>query len=61
MNKQAATEYLEDSQHHLKMAINSLYLAMQELEGLQSDDEWDLSADIETQIITLKNISRIIN
>ena len=52
MSKEIALEYLEEAEHYLQRAINNFTYAKEELD-LMNDDEWNLVADIETEISNL--------
>jgi hypothetical protein len=62
MSKQTAAEYLEEAQRHLKLAINNLYSVIEELEELHTEDidSWNLLADIQTQILFLEKVEKLI-
>lgn len=61
MSKQESKEWLENAEQHITLAIHSLNLAMQELEELQSDDdEWNVMADIDTEISKLNIVKQSI-
>jgi hypothetical protein len=53
--KQTAKEYLEEADLYLFKSITNLYFAKEQLEELEDmdDDEWNLAADIETEISNL--------
>jgi hypothetical protein len=56
MSKQTAKEYLEEADQYLFKSITNLHIAKEQLEELDilwSDDEWNLVADIETEISNL--------
>lgn len=61
MSKQTAVKHLEDANRYLKLVIQNLYFAIEELEELQSDDdEWNVMADIETEISRLNIVKQSI-
>jgi hypothetical protein len=56
MSKQTAIEYLEEADQYLFKSITNLHIAKEQLEELDTlwyDDEWNLVADIETEISNL--------
>ena len=58
MSKQTAKEYLEEADQYLFKSITNLHIAKEQLEELEEledmdDDEWNLAADIETEISNL--------
>jgi hypothetical protein len=56
MSKQTAKEYLEEADQYLFKSITNLHIAKEQLEELDTlwyDDEWNLAADIETEISNL--------
>jgi len=55
MSKQTAVEYLEEADQYLFKSITNLHIAKEQLEELEDmdDDEWNLAADIETEISNL--------
>jgi hypothetical protein len=56
MSKEIAKEYLEEADQYLFKSITNLHIAKEQLEELDilwSDDEWNLVADIETEISNL--------
>jgi hypothetical protein len=61
MSKQTAIEYLEEADRYILKSITHLYIAKEQLEELQSDDdEWNLMADIEEQISNLIKVRKAI-
>ena len=51
-----AKEYLEEADQYLFKSITNLHIAKEQLEELDTlwyDDEWNLAADIETEISNL--------
>lgn len=58
MSKQTAKEYLKEADECLFKSITNLHIAKEELEELEDmdDDEWNLAADIETEISNLIKI-----
>ena len=55
MSKQTVVEYLEEADQYLFKSITNLHIAKEQLEELEdmNDDEWNLAADIETEISNL--------
>ena len=61
MSKQIAKEYLEEADRYILKSITHLYIAKEQLEELQSDDdEWNLMVDIEEQISNLIKVRKSI-
>jgi hypothetical protein len=63
MSKQTAIEYLEEADRYLLKSITNLFIAKEELEKLDTlwyDDEWNLVADIETEISNLIKVRKAI-
>lgn len=61
MSKQESKEWLENAEDYIEFAICSLQSAKDELEELQSDDdEWNVMADIETEISRLNIVKQSI-
>ena len=56
MSIETAKEYLEEADQYLFRSITNLHIAKEQLEELDTlwyDDEWNLAADIETEISNL--------
>ena len=62
MSKQTAKEYLEEADRYILKSITHLYIAKEQLEELEDmdDDEWNLVADIETEISNLIKVRKSI-
>ena len=62
MSKQTAKEYLEEADQYLFKSITNLHIAKEQLEKLEDmeDDEWNLAADIETEISNLIKVRKSI-
>lgn len=64
MSKQTAKEYLEEADRYLLKSITNLYIAKEQLEKKEdfgvSIDEWNLAADIETEISNLIEVRKAI-
>ena len=62
MSNQTAKEYLEEADRYLLKSITNLFIAKEQLDELEDmeDDEWNLAADIETEISNLIKVRKAI-